>query len=68
MIRHTVIFNLKHAQRLAPGEGIPARCQTALEAIPGVEVRDSSEQVSKKNDYHFRLLDGVRRPAGLRRL
>jgi hypothetical protein len=52
MIRHTVVFRLKHprgsvqeASFLADGK--------ALADIPGVERFEQLKQVSPKNDYHF---------------
>ncbi len=52
MIRHTVVFNLKHA----PGslqEKAFLRDAQVLTEIPGVEKFEQLRQVSKKNDYEF---------------
>ena len=52
MIRHTVVFNLKHA----PGslqEKAFLRDAQVLTEIPGVEKFEQLRQVSKKNDYQF---------------
>lgn len=52
MIRHTVVFRLKH------GEGSDAETAflkdaKVLAAIPGVEKFEQLRQVSPKNDYRF---------------
>jgi len=52
MIRHTVVFNLKHA----PGslmEKAFLRDALVLKEIPGVKKFEQLRQVSKKNDYEF---------------
>jgi quinol monooxygenase YgiN len=52
MIRHTVVFNLKHA----PGslqEKAFLRDAMVLNEIPGVEKFEQLRQVSPKNDYEF---------------
>jgi len=52
MIRHTVVFALKHA----PGslqEGAFLRDALVLTQIPGVENFEQLKQVSQKNDYAF---------------
>lgn len=52
MIRHTVVFALKHA----PGslqEGAFLRDALVLTQIPGVEKFEQLKQVSQKNDYAF---------------
>jgi len=52
MIRHTVVFSLKHA----PGSEAEAtflRDALVLEAIPGVEKFERLRQVSPKSDYAF---------------
>lgn len=52
MIRHTVVFSLKHA---AGSEAEAAFLADAmvLAAIPGVEKFEQLKQVSPKNDYGF---------------
>jgi hypothetical protein len=52
MIRHTVVFSLKHAAGLAE-EGAFLRDAQALAAIPGVEKFEQLRQVSPKNDFAF---------------
>lgn len=52
MIRHTVVFRLKHA----PGSAAEARFLTEamkLAAIPGVQRFEQLKQVSPKNTYSF---------------
>jgi hypothetical protein len=52
MIRHTVVFRLKHA----PGSVAEAAFledALILDAIPGVERFERLKQVSAKNDYRF---------------
>ncbi len=52
MIRHTVVFRLKHP----PGSAEEAAFLTAakdLAAIPGVEKFEQLRQVSRKNGYAF---------------
>lgn len=53
MIRHTVVFSVKHA----PGSAEEARflrdAREALVPIPGVENFEQLRQVSTKNDYSF---------------
>ena len=52
MIRHTVVFRLKHR----PGSAEEASFLSAGKAladIPGVERFEQLKQVSPKNDYHF---------------
>lgn len=52
MIRHTVVFRLKHASGSAEEKSF---LQTAniLAAIPGVEKFEQLRQTSRKNDYSF---------------
>lgn len=52
MIRHTVVFSLRHA---AGSDAEAAFLQDAkvLAAIPGVEKFEQLRQVSTKNDYAF---------------
>jgi Stress responsive A/B Barrel Domain len=52
MIRHTVIFSLKHASG-SPEEASFLKDAKVLAAIPGVEKFETLRQVSPKNDYHF---------------
>jgi heme-degrading monooxygenase HmoA len=52
MIRHTVVFRLKHeAGSAAEAEFLSAA--KALADIPGVEAFEQLRQVSPKNDYSF---------------
>ena len=52
MIRHTVVFSLKHADG-STEETAFLRDAMALAAIPGVEKFEQLRQVSPKNDYAF---------------
>lgn len=52
MIRHTVVFTLKHAAGSAE-ETAFLRDAKVLAAIPGVEKFEPLRQVSPKNDYAF---------------
>lgn len=52
MIRHTVVFALKHAAGSAE-EGAFLRAAQVLAAIPGVDKFEQLRQVSPKNDYAF---------------
>ena len=52
MIRHTVVFRLKHPRGSAEEASFLAGGQ-ALADIPGVERFEQLRQVSPKNDYHF---------------
>lgn len=52
MIRHTVVFTLKHAQGAAE-EAAFLRDAKVLAGIPGVEKFEQLRQVSPKNDYVF---------------
>ena len=52
MIRHTVVFRLKHAAG-SPEEAAFLSAAKALAAIPGVEAFEQLRQVSPKNDYAF---------------
>jgi Stress responsive A/B Barrel Domain len=52
MIRHTVVFRLKHAPG-SPAETAFLRDALLLAAIPGVEKFERLQQVSPKNDYRF---------------
>ena len=53
MIRHTVVFTLKHAHGSLQEKSFLSDARTALETIPGVEKFEQLRQVSKKNDYAF---------------
>lgn len=52
MIRHTVVFRLKHARGSAAEAAFLAAARV-LAAIPGVERFEQLRQVSGKNDYSF---------------
>jgi LAS superfamily LD-carboxypeptidase LdcB len=52
MIRHTVVFNLKHAQGSAAEQDF-MEAADILADIPGVEKFEKLKQVSPKNDYAF---------------
>lgn len=52
MIRHTVVFNLKHAVGSLQEKAF-LRDAKVLAEIPGVKKFEQLRQVSKKNDYHF---------------
>lgn len=52
MIRHTVVFTLKHAAG-STEEAAFLRDARALADIPGVEKFEQLRQVSPKNDYAF---------------
>lgn len=52
MIRHTVVFTLKHAAGSAE-EGIFLNDALVLASIPGVEKFERLRQVSPKNEYAF---------------
>ncbi len=52
MIRHTVVFTLKH-QAGSAEEGAFLRDAKVLAHIPGVEKFEQLRQVSPKNDYAF---------------
>ncbi len=52
MIRHTVVFRLKHPRGSAEEISF-LRAGMALADIPGVEKFEQLRQVSPKNDYHF---------------
>ena len=54
MIRHTVVFKLKHAQGSLQEKAFLRDAKTALEKIPGVEKFEQMRQVSPKTkDYRF---------------
>lgn len=52
MIRHTVVFKLKHAAGSA-AENAFLEAADVLADIPGVEKFEKLKQVSAKNDYAF---------------
>ena len=52
MIRHTVVFRLKHAKGSAE-EGAFLAAADVLAGIPGVTKFEKLRQVSPKNDYSF---------------
>ena len=52
MIRHTVVFALKHAKGSAEESKFLADAMVLTE-IPGVEKFEQLRQVSAKNDYDF---------------
>jgi hypothetical protein len=52
MIRHTVVFRLKHPAGSAEERKFLADAM-ALKHIPGVEAFEQLRQVSPKNDYTF---------------
>lgn len=52
MIRHTVVFRLKHEQGSAAEADFLASAMT-LKTIPGVQAFERLRQVSPKNDYAF---------------
>jgi hypothetical protein len=53
MIRHTVVFNSKHAAGSLQEKAFLRDARTALETIPGVEKFEQLRQVSPKTDYRF---------------
>ena len=52
MIRHTVVFSLKHAKSSLK-EAAFLKAADILAEIPGVEKFEKMAQVSVKNDYNF---------------
>ena len=52
MIRHTVVFSLKHAQGSLQEKAF-IRDAKVLAEIPGVKKFEQLRQVSPKNDYRF---------------
>jgi Stress responsive A/B Barrel Domain len=52
MIRHTVVFTLKHADD-SPAEADFLATADVLADIPGVQKFEKLRQVSPKNDYRF---------------
>ena len=53
MIRHSVIFSLKHAAGSTEETAFLRDAKAALTPIPGVEKFEQLRQVSEKNDYAF---------------
>lgn len=53
MIRHTVVFRLKHVAGSAEEARFLADSRRILSAIPGVENFEAMRQVSPKNDFAF---------------
>ncbi|OJU16545.1 MAG: stress responsive protein [Clostridiales bacterium 43-6] len=53
MIKHMVIFNLKHETDAAETKQFLKDGETILTSIPGVQNFGVFRQVSKKNDYDF---------------
>jgi hypothetical protein len=53
VIRHTVVFTLKHAHGSLQERAFLRDAATALESIPGVTAFEQLRQTSKKNDYQF---------------
>lgn len=66
MIRHTVIFVLKHAHGSLQEKSF-LRDALVLKEIPGVEKFERLRQVSEKNDYDFGLVRQSGRLRGLQR-
>ena len=52
MIRHTVVFTLRHASG-SVGEKSFLQAANILAAIPGVEKFEQLRQTGRKNDYSF---------------
>ena len=53
MIRHTVVFSLKHAHGSLQEKAFMRDARAALHDIPGVKKFEQLRQVSKKNDFEF---------------
>ena len=53
MIRHTVVFRLKHTENSAKEKKFLADAKRILANIPGVEKFEQMRQVSPKNEYRF---------------
>ncbi|MER9740182.1 Dabb family protein [Mesorhizobium sp. M0187] len=53
MIRHTVVFTLKHPQYSLEEKRFLSDAKRILSAIKGVTHFEPLRQVSPKNDYHF---------------
>jgi hypothetical protein len=55
MIRHTVVFRLKHAPSSPEETAFLADAERALAGIPGVERFERLREVSPKNSFSFGL-------------
>jgi heme-degrading monooxygenase HmoA len=55
MIRHTVVFNLKHAVGSLQEKAFLRDAKAAFEFIPGVRKFEVLRQVNGKTDYRFAL-------------
>ena len=53
MIRHTVVFRLKHPEESTEEKKFLADAKKILARIPGVEKFEPLRQISPKNDYRF---------------
>lgn len=53
MIRHTVVFNLKHAHGSLQEKAFLRDAKAALEPIPGVSKFEQLRQVNKQTNYRF---------------
>jgi heme-degrading monooxygenase HmoA len=53
MIRHTVVFALKHAHGSLMEKGFLRDAKVALETIPGVRKFEQLRQVNADNPYRF---------------
>ncbi len=53
MIRHTVVFTLRHAHGSLQEKAFLRDARVALAAIPGVENFEQLRQVGKKSDFRF---------------
>ncbi|MEO4045258.1 Dabb family protein [Hoeflea sp. CAU 1731] len=53
MIRHTVVFRLKHPSNSPAEKAFLDDARTALAAIPGVEKFEQLREISPKNNYAF---------------
>jgi hypothetical protein len=53
MIRHTVVFRLKHSKGSAEEKKFLETAQRMLSTIPGVQQFERLAQTSQKNQYNF---------------
>ncbi len=53
MIRHTVVFTLKHEAASAAEADFLATARRELQSIPGLENFEQLRQISPKTDYAF---------------
>jgi heme-degrading monooxygenase HmoA len=53
MIRHTVVFRLKHPVGSPPEREFLAAAQEQLSSVPGVQAFERLRQVSRKNAFRF---------------